>query len=71
MITRNKNFKAFQVIDCQGINDLVLFTFSTESQAMNKMFRCKGDVTVEAIKVDSDTFWGLVASENKSNKIAK
>ncbi len=69
MITRNKNFKAFQVIDCK--DNFVLFTFSTESQAMNKMFRCKGDVTVEAIKVDSDTFWGLVASENKSNKIAK
>ena len=69
MITRNKNFKAFQVIDCT--DNFVLFTFSTESQAMNKMFRCKGDVTVEAIKVDSDTFWGLVASENKSNKISK
>lgn len=69
MITRNKNFKAFQVID--NATDFALFTFSTESQAMNKMFHCKGDVTVEAIAVDSDTFWGLVASENKSNKISK
>ena len=69
MITRNKNFKAFQVIDCQ--DNFALFTFSTEKQAMNKMFRCKGDVTVEAIAVDSDTFWGLVATENKSNKISK
>ena len=69
MITRNNNFKAFQVID--NATNFALFTFSTESQAMNKMFRCKGDVTMEAIAVDSDTFWGLVASENKSNKIAK
>ncbi len=69
MITRNKNFKAFQVIDNQ--TGFVLFTFSTEAKAMNKMFRCKGDVTVEAVKVDSDTFFGLVATENKSNKIAK
>jgi hypothetical protein len=66
---RNKNFKAFQVIDCQ--DNFALFTFSTEKQAMNKMFRCKGDVTVEAIKVDSNTFWGLVASENKSKKVSK
>ena len=66
---RNKNFKAFQVIDCK--DNFALFTFSTESQAMNKMFRCKGDVTVEAIKVDSNTFWGLVASENKLKKVSK
>ena len=69
MITRNKNFQAFQVIDCK--DNFALFTFSTESQAMNKMFRCKGDVTVEAIKVDSNTFWGLVASENKLKKVSK
>ncbi len=69
MITRNKNFKAFQVIDCK--DNFVLYTFSTESQAMNKMFRCSGDVTVEAISVDSDTFWGLVATENKLQKLSK
>ena len=69
MITRNKNFQAFQVIDCK--DNFALFTFSTEKQAMNKMFRCKGDVTVEAIKVDSNAFWGLVASENKLKKVSK
>ena len=69
MITRNKNYEVFQVIDIT--RDMVLFTFSTERQAMNKMFRCKGDVTVEAINVDSDEFWGLVATANKSNKISK
>jgi hypothetical protein len=69
MITRNKNFNAFQVIDNQ--TGFVLFTFSTEATAMNKMFRCKGDVTVESVKVDSNTFFGLVATENKSKKLSK
>lgn len=69
MITRNKNFKAFQVID--NAIDFALFTFSTEAKAMDKLRRCKGDVTVEAIKVDSDTFFGLVATENKLKKVSK
>ena len=69
MITRNNNFKAFQVIDIAS--NFALFTFSTKSQAMNKMYRCKGDVTVEAIAVDSDTFWGLVATENKVKNLSK
>jgi hypothetical protein len=69
MITRNKNFNAFQVID--NAIDFALFTFSTEAQAMDRLRRCKGDVTVEAIKVDSNTFFGLVASENKLKKVSK
>jgi hypothetical protein len=39
--------KVWQVIDCE--TEQVLFTFTNLGEAMNKMFRCKGDVTVEAI----------------------
>ena len=69
MITRNKNFKAFQVIDCK--DNFALFTFSTCTEAMEKMQRCKGDLTVEAIACDSDTWWALVATENKVKKLSK
>ena len=66
---RNRTMKAFQVIDCQ--DDFALFTFSTCTEAMKVMRRCKGDVTVEAIKVDSETWWQLVATENKLKKVSK
>ena len=66
---RNRTTNAFQVIDCQ--DDFALFTFSTCTEAMKVMRRCKGDVTVEAIKVDSETWWRLVATENKLKKSTK
>ena len=36
----------WNVIDCE--TELVLFSFTNEAEAMAKMRRCHGDVTVEA-----------------------
>ena len=38
--------KVWQVIDCE--TEQVLFSFESLEEAMAKMKRCKGDVTVEA-----------------------